>query len=253
MEKREKSERKTQSLNRKLQELFSSLSVTLGGDYEQGNTAAFDKVINRVRIRFLFCLIFNFLILLKIAAINAENTLIKGKMIKIEEKDRLLEDEVKANRSTIQQMSNQLHSYDYNNNNHRLQLDSIKAERDAALNDKETIKRELETVKSRLDSVQKAWQNTRGELDQRENRFSSSELHLKQLENDLLYAKSCFDAFKQQIGQLLSDGYVKVEPKEDEIKEKLHLLMQSSKDRGVVSLNFYFIKKINNLFCFIRL
>jgi chromosome segregation ATPase len=132
-------------------------------------------------------------------------------------------------------MANQLHVYEQNAVGHHLQLDSIKAERDVALNDKAAIKTELETVKSRLDSVQKAWQNTRGELDQRENKFSSHESYLKQLENDLLYAKTSFDAFKQQVGQLLSDGYVKVEPKEDEIKEKIHLLMQSSKDRGVVS------------------
>jgi len=64
MEEREASERKTQGLHRKLQELFSSLSVTLGGDYEQGNTAAFDKVITRVRIKLCFFLfnlfIFNY-------------------------------------------------------------------------------------------------------------------------------------------------------------------------------------------------
>ncbi|CAF5086058.1 unnamed protein product, partial [Rotaria magnacalcarata] len=93
------------------------------------------------------------------------------------------------------------------------------------------------------DSVQKAWQNTRSELDQRENRFTSHELHLKQLENDSLYNKSCLDAFKQQVSQLLSDGYVKVEPKEDEIKEKIHLLMQSSKDRGIISFTDSFLSK----------
>ena len=156
-------------------------------------------------------------------------------MFKIEEINRTLENESKENRSTIQQMSNQLYSIDHHHIHHRSQIDSIKAERDAALNDKESLKHELETVKSRLDSIQKAWENTRGELDQRENRFSSSALHLKQLENDVVYIKSCFDAFKQQIAQLLSDGYIKVEVKEEEIKEKIQLLMQSSKDRGIVS------------------
>ena len=48
MEEREASERKMEGLNRKLQELFSSFSVTLGGDYGLGNTTAFDKVISRV-------------------------------------------------------------------------------------------------------------------------------------------------------------------------------------------------------------
>ncbi|CAF1686323.1 unnamed protein product [Rotaria magnacalcarata] len=219
MEDRETSERKTDNLYKKLQELFSQLSVTLGTDYGQPTTATFDKVMSRV------------------ADINAENTLLKGKMIKIEEINRSLESECQSNRATLQQMSNQLNLFDHNNVNHRLQIDSMRAERDAALHDKETIKQELETVKSRLDSVQKAWQNTRSELDQRENRFTSHELHLKQLENDSLYNKSCLDAFKQQVSQLLSDGYVKVEPKEDEIKEKIHLLMQSSKDRGIIITN----------------
>ncbi len=52
MEEREASERKTDGLQKKLQELFASLSVTLGGDYGLANTAAFDKVITRVRRRF---------------------------------------------------------------------------------------------------------------------------------------------------------------------------------------------------------
>jgi chromosome segregation ATPase len=132
-------------------------------------------------------------------------------------------------------MANQLHIHEQNAVSHRLEIDSIKAERDMAHHDKETIRKELETIKSRLDSVQKAWHNAREELDKRETKFSSSELHLKQLENDAHYAKSCFSAFKEQVGHLLSDGYIKVEPKEDEIKEKIQLLMQSSKDRGIVS------------------
>jgi chromosome segregation ATPase len=157
-------------------------------------------------------------------------------MVKLEEINRSVNNEAHANRSTIQQMAKQLHTYEQNSVNHLLQIDSLKAERDTAFHNAESIRSELGTVKSRLESVQKAWQNTRGELDHRENKFSSHETHLKQLENDALYAKTCFDAFKHQVGQLLSDGYVKVEPREDEIKEKIHLLMQSSKDRGVVSL-----------------
>ncbi|CAF4336598.1 unnamed protein product, partial [Adineta steineri] len=80
-----------------------------------------------------------------IADINAENTLLKGKMIKIEDASKLLEKENETNRATIQQMTNRLQSYDHYNANHRLQIDTIKAERDAALHEKETIKAELET------------------------------------------------------------------------------------------------------------
>jgi chromosome segregation ATPase len=177
---------------------------------------------------------------------NNENTLLKGRLVKFEEINRSVENEAHANRSTIQQMANQLHIHEQNAISHRLQIDAIKAERDVALNEKEAIKKELETLHSRLDSVQKAWQNTRGELDQRENKYSSHEQHLKQLENEVLFVKSSFDTFKQQVGQLLSDNYVKVEPKEDEIKNKIQLLMQSSKDRGVVSPRI--LKEFSSIF-----
>ena len=155
-------------------------------------------------------------------------------MVQTEEKDKLLEKEVEDLRTTIQRMSKQLETYDSSQINHRLNIDSIKAERDTALYERDKIKQELEVAKSRLESVQKAWENTRGELDLRENKFSSNELQVKQIENDLNYQKSCFEAFKQQMSQLLSDGYIKVDPKEEEIKEKVQLLMQSSKDRGFV-------------------
>jgi hypothetical protein len=51
MEERETSERRTDGLHKKVQELFSQLSVTLGSEYgSTTNSAAFDKVISRVRI-----------------------------------------------------------------------------------------------------------------------------------------------------------------------------------------------------------
>lgn len=58
MDERETNERKTDHLQKKMQELFSQLSVTLGTDYGQPSSAAFDKVISRVRIN-LFCILRN--------------------------------------------------------------------------------------------------------------------------------------------------------------------------------------------------
>jgi hypothetical protein len=48
MEEREASERKTDGLHKKVQELFSQLSVTLGTEYGHPSAAAFDKLISRV-------------------------------------------------------------------------------------------------------------------------------------------------------------------------------------------------------------
>ena len=49
MEEREASERKTEALQKKLQELFAQLKVTLGGDFEQPITASLDKLMVKVR------------------------------------------------------------------------------------------------------------------------------------------------------------------------------------------------------------
>ena len=57
MEERENSERKTGGLNKRLQELFASLSVTLGEDYGQPNTSSFDKVLTRVKEKMIFLII----------------------------------------------------------------------------------------------------------------------------------------------------------------------------------------------------
>ena len=173
--------------------------------------------------------------ILKINEINADNITMKGKMTKLEEQNIAFDTEAKANRTTIQHMANQLHIYEHNNVSQLLQIDTAKGERDMALNEKAALQIEVDTLKGRLESVQKAWQNTRIDFEQRETKYTTGETQVKQLENDLLYAKSNHDMFLSHVAQLLSDGFVKVEPKEDEIKEKIQLLMNSSKDRGVVS------------------
>ena len=50
MEEREASERKTDALQKKLQELFAQLSVTLTGDFGQPTTTSFDKLMTKVGI-----------------------------------------------------------------------------------------------------------------------------------------------------------------------------------------------------------
>ena len=83
-------------------------------------------------------------------------------------------------------------------------------------------------------TLQTAWQATKKELDTREHSYSSQSSTLKQLDNEILYHKSCLTSFKEQVAALLSDGYVKVDPNEDQIKEKVKMLMTSSKDRGLI-------------------
>ncbi|CAF1133168.1 unnamed protein product [Adineta steineri] len=48
IEEREASERKTEALQRKLQELFSQLKITVTGDFAQPTPASFDILITKV-------------------------------------------------------------------------------------------------------------------------------------------------------------------------------------------------------------
>lgn len=109
-------------------------------------------------------------------------------------------------------------------------------ERDAALTSKSTLEKEIEVLKERVTSIQTAWTSTKAEMEKRESVLNEHNANLKKLEYEALYEKNSFGAFKEQVANLLSDGVVKVEANEEQIKEKIQLLMKSSKDRGLVRL-----------------
>jgi hypothetical protein len=96
------------------------------------------------------------------------------------------------------------------------------------------LEKEIETLRERISNIQVAWQASKTELETKEATLTGQAAGYKQLEYDALYAKNCLAAFKDQVATLLSDGYVKVEANEDQIKEKVKLLMTSSKDRGLM-------------------
>lgn len=102
---------------------------------------------------------------------------------------------------------------------------------------KSTLEKEIETLKERVTTIQTAWTSTKTELDKQTAIVNGNNANVKKLEYDSLYAKNCLTAFKEQVAALLSDGFVKVDPNEEQIKEKIQLLMTSSKDRGLVSPN----------------
>ena len=114
------------------------------------------------------------------------------------------------------------------------------------MNTQKLLEREIDTLKERISNIQTAWQASKTELEQKETNFSTQHTNLKQLEHQALYEKNCLIAFKEQIAALLSDGFVKVEPNEEHIKDKVKLLMTSSKDRGLVRnlANCYLEKKL---------
>lgn len=212
---REEAERRTETLINKLNELSSKISTATGITITS-NASGLDTLLT------------------KITDVINENSMLKGKLVTTIDNLTHNESENKANRETIQRLVNEINKFEKDSMNVKLTSDSLKAERDLALNTNHVLEKEIETLKERMSNIQTAWQATKTELEKKEQHFVTNEANVKQLEYDALYSKNCLNALKEQVAHLLSDGFVKVEPIEDQIKEKIKLLMTSSKDRGLM-------------------
>lgn len=212
---REEAERKTDIIHNKLNELATQVT-TITGVQIQGSANGLDILIQ------------------KITDIVNENSMIKGKLMTSTEQFTTSESENKANRETIQRLVNEINKFEKDAANTKVLIDNLKAERDSAHSTKTVLEGEINVLKERIANIQTAWQATRTELETKETTYSGQTHNLKQMEYDVLYNKNCLNALKEQVAALLSDGFVKVEPNEDQIKEKIKLLMTSSKDRGLM-------------------
>ena len=90
-------------------------------------------------------------------------------------------------------------------------------------------------MKERLDSNQRSWTTTRKELEEREGRVTILDREAK---DSIMMARSAeqqLKSFKETLVALLSDSKVLVEPYEEAIRDRVKLLIQSSKERFAVS------------------
>jgi hypothetical protein len=112
------------------------------------------------------------------------------------------------------------------------------------------FEKETESLKERYSETNKVWLNSLQINTNNDEKYQKYQRQLTQLEDDLENSKNSLEKFKLMISSLLSDDYVKVEANEEDIKEKLNLLMVSSKDRGlVISAMESKIKQLNCQIC----
>jgi len=223
---REESERKRELITNKLTELVNQVSDITGTKIES-SVEGLSVLIK------------------KITSIVDESTMIKGKLMTTGEIASSNEKENKANRETITRLVGEINKFEKTVSDHVVIVDALKAERDCALNSQKICETEIKTLNERITNIQTAWQSTKADMETKESNFTDKLKNLKTLEYDALYHKNAYEALKEQVATLLSDGFVKVEAKEDEIKEKIRLLMTSSKDRGLMIANME--EKINQL------
>jgi chromosome segregation ATPase len=215
MNEREESERKFAAISNKLTELAIKITSITGASITS-DVAGLE------------------LIIAKINDIVTENSTLKGQLLTKTDTLTSKETENKANTETIQRLVTELNKFEKDAATIKIQMDALKAERDTALTTKSMLEKELEVHKERIISIQTAWQASRVELEAKDTELAGHNANLKQFENDALFYKNCLNSLKEQVATLLSDGFVKVDANEDQIKEKVKLLMTSSKDRGLV-------------------
>ena len=214
---KEETERKFISISNKLNELAACITSATGVDI-CGSGNALETMIKQFT-----------------ETVTQSNAM-KGRLMTTAEQMSSVEAENKANRDTINRLVAEVSKFEKEVTVTKTTMDKLKAERDSALTNKSVYEKEIETLKERITNIQTAWHASKTELDQKQAFITGQAANYKQLEYDALYAKNCLDAFKEQVATLLSDGFVKVEANEEQIKEKVKLLMTSSKDRGLVSL-----------------
>lgn len=180
----------------------------------------------------------------------------KNKIEQYSEKTIRLESELKVTNETVQRLVSELNSHEKEllvmKQNYGLLLIVVKIfifkkyylydlfyfiqERDLAFNSKSTIENELKEYKERITTSRAEFElQLKEEL---ERKSSNYEMNIQKLQTELLSHQNNYFALLNEIALVLTDDYVKVEPNLKEIKEKLQLLMSSSKSRGLVSETF---------------
>lgn len=92
----------------------------------------------------------------------------------------------------------------------------------------------MDELKEKTNNTQQVWLSVSKKLDLEEQKCAENEYKLKDLEKLLSEQQVEFKAFIEEVASLLSDDYFQVESNKHEIKEKIKLLMLSSKHRGLV-------------------
>jgi len=108
-------------------------------------------------------------------------------------------------------------------------------ELESACTAKKIVDKEFELIQEKYLSSHAELITVKNQIEMHTTKHSQSETNIKRFEKQFEEAKLKYDQFKTDIAILLSDNFVQVNALEEDIKEKLKLLMLSSKDRGIVS------------------
>ncbi len=181
------------------------------------------------------------LVCAKFEELKTENLTNKKQLNGYKEKILFYESESKNFKERVEQLTSELRSLESEFLESRIQIANLKAERDAAFSAKQVIENDVQLLQSKLSETQRVWLDTQKELDTKEGKYTSAEMSMRKIEASNGVEARNFKAFRDTCAQLLTDDYFKCDSHEEDVKEKIKLLMVSSRHRGIVKEKFYFL------------
>lgn len=167
----------------------------------------------------------------KISELIEENKQFRVKREETNERLIQIESEHKITNETVQRLVAELNNYEKEalilKQNHEL----VKLERDSAVSLKQTIQSELDQLKEKYQLGLSENQTVSTDLDVLRAHSANCESQIQKLKDELDTSKNSYSSLLEEVALLLSDDYVKCETNARDIKEKIQLLMSSSKSR----------------------
>ena len=112
-------------------------------------------------------------------------------------------------------------------------------ERELAHNARSILEQEIATLRQKLSVKSEEWLSSTKEIDSKEASISEMQSKLKAFKLEMSNREVKFGFYLNEVANLLSDDFTKVDSNEEIIKEKIKLLMTTSKERGAVNNILY--------------
>lgn len=166
----------------------------------------------------------------KLTDLTNENSMLKGKILTLNETLNNTELETKASRETIMRLVSEVgkEQRDFERRTH--EMDAFRSERDVERSARQELEREIVLLKERLDGSQRALEATRAELDLRDTRLSELDRELRTSTHTVHTHSTQYTRFLEQLAALLSDVEGSVYASEEDVRRKIETLIILARD-----------------------
>lgn len=160
-----------------------------------------------------------------------ENARLKEKIASLKEFVMTAEVETKASRETIMRLVSEAEREQRTTTKFNYEVDNLRVERDNAMARQRELEQELEHQRERLDSIQRAWAASKRELDDRDVKFSTLDREIREHSVHARNNEVALRTFKETLAAILSDDFHRVEPYEEQIRDRVKMLSLADRDR----------------------